>query len=89
MNQNESIFLYLYIRDTDSHCKNTKIVGNKQIMRVKNLISFYNIQRFFQYFYQTKHDKSLIDRKFPRFLYLLCRDSEERRELRKINMAFI
>lgn len=50
MNQNEPIFLYLYIRDTDSHCKNTKIVGNKQIMRVKNLISFYNIQRFFSIF---------------------------------------
>ena len=89
MNQNEPIFLYLYIRDTDSHCKNTKIVGNKQIMRVKNLISFYNIQRFFSIFYQTKHDKSLIDRKFSRFLYLLCRDSEERRELRTISMAFI
>lgn len=58
-------------------------------MRVKNLISFYNIQRFFLYFYQTKYDKSLIDRKFSRFLYLLCRDSEERRELRTINMAFI
>lgn len=58
-------------------------------MRVKNLISFYNIQRFFQYFYQTKYDKSLIDRKFTKFLYLLCRDSEERRELRTINMAFI
>ena len=58
-------------------------------MRVKNLISFYNIQRFFSIFYQTKYDKSLIDRKFSRFLYLLCRDSEERRELRKINMAFI
>ena len=50
MNQNEPIFLNLYIRDTDSHCKNTKIVGNKQIMRVKNLISFYNIQRFFSIF---------------------------------------
>ena len=50
MNQNEPIFLYLYIRDADSHCKNTKIVGNKQIMRVKNLISFYNIQRFFSIF---------------------------------------
>ena len=30
----------------------------------------------------------MIDRKFSRFLYLLYRDSEERRELRTINMAF-
>ena len=50
MNQNEPIFLNLYIRDTESYCKNKKIVGNKQIMRVKNLISFYNIQRFFSIF---------------------------------------
>lgn len=50
MNQNEPIFLNLYIRDTESPCKNTKNVGNKQIMRVKNLISFYNIQRFFSIF---------------------------------------
>ena len=50
MNQNEPIFLNLYIRDTESYRKNTKIVGNKQIMRVKNLISFYNIQRFFSIF---------------------------------------
>ena len=28
MNQNEPIFLNLYIRDTESPCKNTKIVGN-------------------------------------------------------------
>ena len=35
MNQNEPIFLNLYIRDTESPCKNTKNVGNKQIMRVK------------------------------------------------------
>ena len=46
-------------------------------MRVKNLISFYNIQRFFSIFCQTKHDKSLIDRKFSRFLYLLCKDTEK------------
>ena len=50
MNQNEPIFLNLYIRDTESYRKITKIVGNKQIMRVKNLISFYNIQRFFSIF---------------------------------------
>ena len=47
MNQNEPIFLNLYIRDTESPCKNTKIVGNKQIMRVKKLISFYEILHFF------------------------------------------
>lgn len=50
MNQNEPIFLNLYIRDTESYRKDKKIVGNKQIMRVKNLISFYNIQRFFSIF---------------------------------------
>ena len=43
MNQNEPIFLNLYIRDTESYRKITKIVGNKQIMRVKKLISFYEI----------------------------------------------
>ena len=47
MNQNEPIFLNLYIRDTESPCKNTKNVGNKQIMRVKKLISFYENQHFF------------------------------------------
>ena len=47
MNQNEPIFLNLYIRDTESNRKNTKIVGNKQIMRVKKLISFYEILHFF------------------------------------------
>ena len=47
MNQNEPIFLNLYIRDTESYRKNTKIVGNKQIMRVKKLISFYENQHFF------------------------------------------
>ena len=46
MNRNEPIFLNLYIRDTESRCKNTKIVGNKQIMRVKKIISFYEIQHF-------------------------------------------
>ena len=47
MNQNEPIFLNLYIRDTESDRKDTKIVGNKQIMRVKKLISFYKILHFF------------------------------------------
>ena len=48
MNQNEPILLNLYIRDTENHCKNTKNVGNKQIMRVKKLISFYENQHFFR-----------------------------------------
>ena len=50
MNQNEPIFLNLYIRDTESYRKDTKIVGNKQIMRVKKLISFYEILHFFSIF---------------------------------------
>ena len=49
MNQNEPIFLNLYIRDTESYRKITKIVGNKQIMRVKKLISFYIFSAFFSY----------------------------------------
>ena len=48
MNQNEPIFLNLYIRDTDTHCKNTNIVANYQIMRVKKLISLYENQHFFR-----------------------------------------
>ena len=47
MNQNEPIFLNLYIRDTESYRKITKIIGNKQIMGVKKLISFYENQHFF------------------------------------------
>ena len=50
MNQNEPIFLNLYIRDTESYRKDTKIVGNKQIMRVKKSISFYEILHFFSIF---------------------------------------
>ncbi len=50
MNQNEPIFLNLYIRDTESYRKDTKIVGNKQIMRVKKLISFYEILHFSAFF---------------------------------------
>ena len=53
MNQNEPIFLNLYIRDTESYRKNTKIVGNKQIMRVKKLISFYEILQFSAFFSYT------------------------------------
>ena len=47
MNQNEPIFLNLYIRDTEEPCKNTKNAGHKQIMRVKKLISFYEILHIF------------------------------------------
>ena len=43
MNQNEPFFLNLYMRDTEK----AKIVGNKQIMRVKKLISFYENQHYF------------------------------------------
>ena len=50
MNQNEPFFLNLYIRDTESYRKITKIIGNKQIMRVKKLISFYEILHFFSIF---------------------------------------
>ena len=53
MNQNEPIFLNLYIRDTELPCKNTKNVGNKQIMRVKKLILFYKNQHFFYYSFNT------------------------------------
>ena len=51
MNQNEPIILNLYIRDTESRCKNTKKVGNWQIMRVKKLMLFYGILHFFSYYY--------------------------------------
>ena len=51
MNQNEPNFLNLYIRDTELPCKNTKNVGNKQIMRVKKLMLFYGILQFFSYYY--------------------------------------
>ena len=77
MNQNEPIFLNLYIRDTESYRKITKIVGNKQIMRVKKLISFYEIQHFFQSSFRTQSPKLLIERKFSEFLCLLCKDSEK------------
>ena len=47
MNQNEPIFLNLYIRDTETRCKNTKNIGNKLIVRIEKLISFYENQHFF------------------------------------------
>ena len=89
MNQNEPIFLNLYIRDTENHCKNTKNVGNKQIMRVKKINIILRKSTFFQFSFRTQSPKSLIERKFFRFLCLLCRDSEERSEIRTFNMAFI
>lgn len=78
MNQNEPIFLNLYIRDTESYRKITKIIGNKQIMGVKKLISFYENQHFFTHSSRTQSSKSLIERMFFGFLCLLYRDSEER-----------
>ena len=77
MNQNEPIFLNLYIRDTESYRKITKIIGNKQIMRVKKLISFYEILHFFSIFSRTQSSKSLIERMFFGFLCLLYKDSEK------------
>ena len=78
MNQNEPIFLNLYIRDTESPCKNTKIVGNKQIMRVKKINIILRNSTFFQHSSRTQSSKSLIERMFFGFLCLLYRDSEER-----------
>ena len=48
----------------------------KQIMPVKFLISFSKKQLFLRWFWM-KSDKSLIERKFSVFLYLLSRDSEK------------
>ena len=50
MNQNEPIFLNLYIRDTESYRKDTKIVGNKQIMRVKKINIILRNSTFFSIF---------------------------------------
>jgi hypothetical protein len=63
MNQNEPIFLNLYIRDTESYRKITKIIGNKQIMGVKKLISFYENQHFFRVTSKSvwiRHRSSLV-----------------------------
>lgn len=43
----------------------------------KKIISLYEKQHFFQYSFRTQSDKSLIERQFSVYLYLLCRDSEE------------
>ena len=40
-------FPNLYVRDTESDCKNKKNIVNKRIMRVKNLISHHKTQQSF------------------------------------------
>lgn len=40
-------FPNLYVRDTESDCKNKKNIVNKRIMRVKNLISHNKTQQLF------------------------------------------
>ena len=37
---NRLVLLNLYVRDTESRCKNTNFIANKRIMPVKFLISF-------------------------------------------------
>ena len=73
---NRLVLLNLYLRDTESRCKNTNFIVNKRIMPVKFLISFSKKQLFLSWFW-IKSDKSLIERKFSVFLYLLSRDSEK------------
>ena len=72
---NRLVLVNLYVRDTDSRCKNTNFIVNKQIMLVNFLMLFCKNQHFLRWFW-TKSDKSLIERKFSAFLYLLRRDSE-------------
>ena len=72
---NRLVLLNLYVRDTDSRCKNTNFIVNKQIMLVNFLMLFCKNQHFLRWFWM-KSDKSLIERKFSAFLYLLRRDSE-------------
>ena len=67
MNQNEPIFLNLYIRDTELPCKNTKNVGNKQIMGVKKLISFYEKQHFFTLLFVHKFLSRGLNESFRHF----------------------
>ena len=45
---NRLVLLNLYVRDTDSRCKNTKFIVNKRIMLVKFLMLFYKNQHFFE-----------------------------------------
>ena len=72
---NRLVLLNLYVRDTDSRCKNTNFIVNKQIMLVNFLMLFCKNQHFLRWFW-TKSDKYLIERKFSAFLYLLRGDSE-------------
>ena len=44
---NRLVLLNLYVRDTDSHCKNTKFIVNKRIMLVNFLMFFCKNQHFF------------------------------------------
>ena len=39
--------LNLYVRDTESLCKNRENIGNKRIVCVKNLMLLENIQQLF------------------------------------------
>ena len=71
---NRLVLLNLYVRDTDSRSKNTNFIVNKRIM------PFDFVQQkatFFLSWFWMKSDKSLIERKFSVFLYLLSRDSEK------------
>ena len=45
---NRLVLLNLYVRDTDSHCKNTKFIVNKRIMLVIFLMFFCKNQHFFE-----------------------------------------
>ena len=45
---NRLVLLNLYLRDTESRCKNTNFIANKRIMPVKFLISFSKKQLFFE-----------------------------------------
>ena len=40
-------FPNLYVRDTESDCKNKKNIVNKRITRVKKIISHHEIQQLF------------------------------------------
>ena len=63
---NRLVLLNLYVRDTDSRCKNTNFIVNKQIMLVNFLMLFCKKQHFLRWFW-TKSDKSLIEGSSPFF----------------------
>ena len=60
---NRLVLLNLYLRDTESRCKNTNFIEQKAT--------------FFLSWFWMKSDKSLIERMFSVFLYFLSRDSEK------------